>query len=173
MEETPGRASLEKLGCRTPPQLYAGGVGRQQQQHVPHDVPQDVPRDVPQDVPHLFNCTAHPTALTPENVCDRQVWQDNTRTEISRSGEPGLTAWMVKRAYNNKISDNIEGLSAAKAFIHQRCAKGIGVITCIYKKHTEPQSAMPILTARLQNKYRSAILIKNDLNILIAVVCLE
>ena len=31
MEETPGRASLEKLGCRTPPQLHAGGVGRQQQ----------------------------------------------------------------------------------------------------------------------------------------------
>ena len=33
MEETPGRASLEKLGCLTPPQLHAGGVGRQQQ-HV-------------------------------------------------------------------------------------------------------------------------------------------
>ena len=32
MEETPGRASLEKLGCRTPPQLHAGGVCRQQQQ---------------------------------------------------------------------------------------------------------------------------------------------
>ena len=24
VEETPGRASLEKLGCRTPPQLHAG-----------------------------------------------------------------------------------------------------------------------------------------------------
>ena len=34
MEETPGRASLEKLGCRTPPQLHAGGVGRQQQQQL-------------------------------------------------------------------------------------------------------------------------------------------
>ena len=33
VEETPGRASLEKLGCRTPPQLHAGGVGRQQQQN--------------------------------------------------------------------------------------------------------------------------------------------
>ena len=32
VEETPGRASLEKLGCRTTPQLTAGGVGRQQQQ---------------------------------------------------------------------------------------------------------------------------------------------
>ena len=32
VEETPGRASLEKMGCRTPPQLHAGGVGRQQQQ---------------------------------------------------------------------------------------------------------------------------------------------
>ena len=31
VEKTPGRASLEKLGCRTPPQQYAGGVGRQQQ----------------------------------------------------------------------------------------------------------------------------------------------
>ena len=31
VEETPGRASLEKWGCRTPPQLHAGGVGRQQQ----------------------------------------------------------------------------------------------------------------------------------------------
>ena len=30
VEETPGRASLEKLGCRTPPQLHAGGVGQQQ-----------------------------------------------------------------------------------------------------------------------------------------------
>ena len=34
MEDTPGRASLEKLGCRTPPQLHAGGVGRQQQHHM-------------------------------------------------------------------------------------------------------------------------------------------
>ena len=34
MEETPGRASLEKLGCRTPPQLHAGGVGRQQQHEI-------------------------------------------------------------------------------------------------------------------------------------------
>ena len=34
VEETPGRASLEKLGCRTPPQLHAGGVGRQQQHGV-------------------------------------------------------------------------------------------------------------------------------------------
>ena len=33
VKETHGRASLEKLGCRTPPQLHAGGVGRQQQ-HV-------------------------------------------------------------------------------------------------------------------------------------------
>ena len=32
VEETPGRVSLEKLGCRTTPQLNAGGVGRQQQQ---------------------------------------------------------------------------------------------------------------------------------------------
>ena len=31
VEETPDRASLEKLGCRTPPQLHAGGIGRQQQ----------------------------------------------------------------------------------------------------------------------------------------------
>ena len=30
VEETPDRASLEKLGCRTLPQLHAGGVGRQQ-----------------------------------------------------------------------------------------------------------------------------------------------
>ena len=30
VEETLGRASLEKLGCRTSPQLHAGGVGRQQ-----------------------------------------------------------------------------------------------------------------------------------------------
>ena len=34
MEETPGRASLEKFGCWTPPQLHAGGVGRQQQQQA-------------------------------------------------------------------------------------------------------------------------------------------
>ena len=34
VEETPGRASLEKLGCRTPPQLNAGGVGQQQQQQT-------------------------------------------------------------------------------------------------------------------------------------------
>ena len=26
-----------------------------------------------QDVPHLFNCTAHPTTLTPENLWDRPV----------------------------------------------------------------------------------------------------
>ena len=34
VEETPGRASLEKLGCRTPPQIHAGGVGRQQQHNI-------------------------------------------------------------------------------------------------------------------------------------------
>ena len=27
----------------------------------------------PQDVPQLFNCTAHPTALTPEHLWDRPV----------------------------------------------------------------------------------------------------
>ena len=27
----------------------------------------------PQDVTHLFNCTAHPTALAPENLLDRPV----------------------------------------------------------------------------------------------------
>ena len=27
----------------------------------------------PQDVPHLFNCTAHPTTLTPESLWDRPV----------------------------------------------------------------------------------------------------
>ena len=27
----------------------------------------------PQDVPHLFNCTAHPTTLTPESLWDRTV----------------------------------------------------------------------------------------------------
>ena len=32
VEETHGRAALKKLRCRTPPQLHAGGVGRQQQQ---------------------------------------------------------------------------------------------------------------------------------------------
>ena len=30
VEGTPGRASLEKLCCRTPPQLHAGGIGQQQ-----------------------------------------------------------------------------------------------------------------------------------------------
>ena len=34
MEETPDRASLEKLGCRTPTQLHAGGVGRQQHNNM-------------------------------------------------------------------------------------------------------------------------------------------
>ena len=34
VEETPGRASLEKMGCRTPPQLHAGGVGRRQQEKI-------------------------------------------------------------------------------------------------------------------------------------------
>ena len=34
VEGTPGRAFLEKLGCRTPPQLHAGGVARQQQQLI-------------------------------------------------------------------------------------------------------------------------------------------
>ena len=27
----------------------------------------------PQDVPHLFNCTTHPTTLTPESLWDRPV----------------------------------------------------------------------------------------------------
>ena len=35
VEETPGRASLEKLGCRTHPQLHAGGVGQQQHKTMP------------------------------------------------------------------------------------------------------------------------------------------
>ena len=34
----------------------------------------------PQDVPHLFNCTAHPTALTPENLWNRPA---NTIRELS------------------------------------------------------------------------------------------
>ena len=35
----------------------------------------------PQDIPHLFNCTAHPAALTPENLSDR----------------PGLRTRMVRK----------------------------------------------------------------------------
>ena len=34
VEETHGRASLEKMGGRTPPQLHTGGVGRQQQHNM-------------------------------------------------------------------------------------------------------------------------------------------
>ena len=34
----------------------------------------------PQDVPRLFNCTAHTTALTPENLWDRHV---ETKRELS------------------------------------------------------------------------------------------
>ena len=46
----------------------------------------------PQDVPHLFNCTTHPTTLTPESLWDRPV---------KTIREPGLTTRMVERAYNN------------------------------------------------------------------------
>ena len=42
----------------------------------------------PQYVPHLFNCTAHPTALTPESLWDRLV---------KTIREPGLTTRMVER----------------------------------------------------------------------------
>ena len=40
----------------------------------------------PQDVPHLFNCTAHPTALTPENLWDRPVvvCHDQVRLQVSQ-----------------------------------------------------------------------------------------
>ena len=48
----------------------------------------------PQDVPYLFNCTAHPTTLTPESLWDRPV---KTITELSRPGEPGLTTRMVEK----------------------------------------------------------------------------
>ena len=54
----------------------------------------------PQDVPHLFNCTAHPTALTPENVWNRPV---KTIRELSFLDPENLDyrrGWL-KRAYNN------------------------------------------------------------------------
>ena len=51
----------------------------------------------PQDVPHLFNCTPlTPTTLTPENLMG-QTRQDDTRTELSRPREPGLTTRMVEK----------------------------------------------------------------------------
>ena len=53
MEETPGRASLEKLGCRTPPQLNAGGVGRQQQQQLLEFVFESVYVDLQYDEVYL------------------------------------------------------------------------------------------------------------------------
>ena len=46
-----------------------------------------------QNVSHLFICTAHPTTLTPENLW---TGQDDTRTELSRPGEPELTMRMVE-----------------------------------------------------------------------------
>ena len=66
VEETPGRASLEKLGCRTPPQLHAGGVGRQ---HRLRTVIPPSPSDVRQfilylcdivEVVHIYDADARP-----------------------------------------------------------------------------------------------------------------
>ena len=50
-----------------------------------------------QDVHHLFNCTAHPTALTHGNLWNRPVRQDDTRTELSRPGEPRITTMMDEK----------------------------------------------------------------------------
>ena len=42
----------------------------------------------PQDVPHLFDCTAHPNDLSPVNLWTSS--QDDTGTELSGPGQPGL-----------------------------------------------------------------------------------
>ena len=47
----------------------------------------------PQDVSHLFKCTDHHTALTPEIY-----GKDPSRTVLSRPREHGLTTRMVERA---------------------------------------------------------------------------
>ena len=43
----------------------------------------------PQDLPHLFDCTAHPNDLV---TCELmgQASQDDTGTELSGPGQPGL-----------------------------------------------------------------------------------
>ena len=46
----------------------------------------------PQDVRRLFKYTAHPTALAHENLC-----QYDTRTDLSRPGESGITTRMVEK----------------------------------------------------------------------------
>ena len=56
-----------------------------------------------QDVPHLFNCTAHPTTLTPKSLWDRPV---KTIRELSFLDPENLNlgrGWL-KRAYNNNMS---------------------------------------------------------------------
>ena len=64
VEETPERASPEKMGCRTPPQLHAGGVGRQQQQ-----LRRTWLESVEADVAEL--------EIEKENVYDRKKWRKN------------------------------------------------------------------------------------------------
>ena len=58
----------------------------------------------PQDVPHLFNCTANPTALTPKTY--GKTCQDDTRIELSRPGEPGLTTRMVENSIQQQHTRN-------------------------------------------------------------------
>ena len=79
VEETAGRASLEKLGCRTPPQLHAGGVGRQQQQgRRPVGRPRKTwLESVETDVAEL--------EIDKEDVHDRRNWRRNI---VKRKSNP-------------------------------------------------------------------------------------
>ena len=54
----------------------------------------------PQDVPHLFNCTAHPTAWTPENFSGRPVKTIQQLSFLDPENLDYRREWL-KRAYNN------------------------------------------------------------------------
>ena len=60
----------------------------------------------PQEVLQLFNCIAHPTDLTPENLWNKPV-MTHTRTELSRPGEPGITKMIVEKGIQQKHEDDL------------------------------------------------------------------
>ena len=61
VEETPGRASLGKLGCRTPPQLNAGGVGQQQHEYCETGSSSDGSETMDSDSDSASDCLVLPS----------------------------------------------------------------------------------------------------------------
>ena len=147
------------MGCRTPPQLYAGGVGRKQQNsdEVPTSQPVQLAPPVHHSEDTVDSGTESHDDTWKKNPAPGKLSTDN----VSAAGSCALTV----------ISANI-GLSAVKSsMLSDVCKERHCHCLCLQETHRGTRKARPRIPGmtpvaeRHHDKYGSAIYIRDDLKV--------